>query len=88
MRLYIKQDMHVYSSHGCASVCVSVLSLLALTCAKIHWSPTGGSLIFCRLPEGTGKRGADGVRQVGKGGVKEGGGAGALTEVALWLSQS
>lgn len=38
-------------------VCECVLSLLALTCAKIHWSPTGGSLIFCRLPEGTGKRG-------------------------------
>lgn len=69
---------------------MSVLSLLALTCAKIHWSPTGGSLIFCRLPEGTGKRGADGARQVGKRGAKEGGGAGALTEVALalWLSQS
>lgn len=52
-------------------VCVSVLSLLALSCAKIHWSPTGGSLIFCRLPEGTGKRGADGARQVGKGGAKK-----------------
>lgn len=71
-------------------VCECVLSLLALTCAKIHWSPTGGSLIFCRLPEGTGKRRADGARQVGKGEVKEDGGAGALTEVALalWLSQS
>lgn len=75
MWLYIKQDIHTHIYVYISYVCV--LSLLALTCAKIHWSPTGGSLIFCCLAEGAGKREGGG----------EGGGervtVGALAEVPL-----
>lgn len=63
--------------------CVCVLSLLALTCAKIHWSPTGGSLIFCCLAEGTGKREGGGAG--GEGVTVVAARVGALAEVPLAL---
>lgn len=63
-------------------LCVCVLSLLALTCAKIHWSPTGGSLIFCCLAEGTGKRGGAGGERVTVVAAR----VGALAEVPLALA--
>lgn len=63
--IYKARYIYTYISYVC------VLSLLALTCAKIHWSPTGGSLIFCCLAEGAGKREGGGGERVTVGALAE-----------------